>query len=503
MFTATEAVPVAKVVAGNKRYPGVVALDNVNFTLNKGEVRALLGKNGAGKSTLIRMLTGSERPDSGDIWIGETRLEGDEATLTRRAAELGVRAVYQELSLVEGLTVAENLCLGQWPRRNGMIDYLQMAQDAQRCLQALSVDVSPEQLVSTLSPAQKQLVEIARVMKGEPRVVILDEPTSSLASAEVELVISAVKKMSALGVAVIYVSHRMEEIRRIASCATVMRDGQVAGDVMLENTSTHHIVSLMLGRDHVDIAPVAPQEIVDQAVLEVRALRHKPKLEDISFTLRRGEVLGIAGLLGAGRSELLKAIVGLEEYEQGEIVINGEKITRPDYGDMLKRGIGYTPENRKEAGIIPWLGVDENTVLTNRQKISANGVLQWSTIRRLTEEVMQRMTVKAASSETPIGTLSGGNQQKVVIGRWVYAASQILLLDEPTRGVDIEAKQQIYRIVRELAAEGKSVVFISSEVEELPLVCDRILLLQHGTFSQEFHAPVNVDELMSAILSVH
>ena len=485
MFTATEAVPVAKVVAGNKRYPGVVALDNVNFTLNKGEVRALLGKNGAGKSTLIRMLTGSERPDSGDIWIGETRLEGDEATLTRRAAELGVRAVYQELSLVEGLTVAENLCLGQWPRRNGMIDYLQMAQDAQRCLQALGVDVSPEQLVSTLSPAQKQLVEIARVMKGEPRVVILDEPTSSLASAEVELVISAVKKMSALGVAVIYVSHRMEEIRRIASCATVMRDGQVAGDVMLENTSTHHIVSLMLGRDHVDIAPVSPQEIVDQAVLEVRALRHKPKLEDISFTLRRGEVLGIAGLLGAGRSELLKAIVGLETYEQGEIVINGEKITRPDYGDMLKRGIGYTPENRKEAGIIPWLGVDENTVLTNRQKISANGVLQ------------------AASSETPIGTLSGGNQQKVVIGRWVYAASQILLLDEPTRGVDIEAKQQIYRIVRELAAEGKSVVFISSEVEELPLVCDRILLLQHGTFSQEFHSPVNVDELMSAILSVH
>ncbi|MEF8477326.1 ATP-binding cassette domain-containing protein [Escherichia coli] len=500
MFTATEAVPVAKVVAGNKRYPGVVALDNVNFTLNKGEVRALLGKNGAGKSTLIRMLTGSERPDSGDIWIGETRLEGDEATLTRRAAELGVRAVYQELSLVEGLTVAENLCLGQWPRRNGMIDYLQMAQDAQRCLQALGVDVSPEQLVSTLSPAQKQLVEIARVMKGEPRVVILDEPTSSLASAEVELVISAVKKMSALGVAVIYVSHRMEEIRRIASCATVMRDGQVAGDVMLENTSTHHIVSLMLGRDHVDIAPVAPQEIVDQAVLEVRALRHKPKLEDISFTLRRGEVLGIAGLLGAGRSELLKAIVGLETYEQGEIVINGEKIMRPDYGDMLKRGIGYTPENRKEAGIIPWLGVDENTVLTNRQKISTNGVLQWSTIRRLTEEVMQRMTVKAASSETPIGTLSGGNQQKVVIGRWVYAASQILLLDEPTRGVDIEAKQQIYRIVRELAAEGKSVVFISSEVEELPLVCDRILLLQHGTFSQEFHSPVNVDELMSAIL---
>nr|WP_139497372.1 ATP-binding cassette domain-containing protein [Escherichia coli] len=503
MFTATEAVPVAKVVAGNKRYPGVVALDNVNFTLNKGEVRALLGKNGAGKSTLIRMLTGRERPDSGDIWIGETRLEGDEATLTRRAAELGVRAVYQELSLVEGLTVAENLCLGQWPRRNGMIDYLQMAQDAQRCLQALGVDVSPEQLVSTLSPAQKQLVEIARVMKGEPRVVILDEPTSSLASAEVELVISAVKKMSALGVAVIYVSHRMEEIRRIASCATVMRDGQVAGDVMLENTSTHHIVSLMLGRDHVDIAPVAPQEIVDQAVLEVRALRHKPKLEDISFTLRRGEVLGIAGLLGAGRSELLKAIVGLETYEQGEIVINGEKITRPDYGDMLKRGIGYTPENRKEAGIIPWLGVDENTVLTNRQKISANGVLQWSTIRRLTEEVMQRMTVKAASSETPIGTLSGGNQQKVVIGRWVYAASQILLLDSLNAPGFISLNNQM-NVLRDaatigIAAWAMTLIIISGEIDVSvgPMVAFVSVCL---AFLLQFEVPLAVACLLVLLL---
>jgi simple sugar transport system ATP-binding protein len=505
MLTATqsEAVPVAKVVGGNKRYPGVVALDNVNFTLNRGEVRALLGKNGAGKSTLIRMLTGSEQPDSGEVWLGETRLEGDEALLTRRAAELGVRAVYQELSLVEGLTVAENLCLGHWPRSGGMINAARMKKEAQHCLQALGVAVDPDSLVSSLSPAQKQLVEIARVMKGEPKVVILDEPTSSLASAEVELVINAVKAMSALGVAVIYVSHRMEEIRRIASCATIMRDGQVAGDVALDSTSTRHIVSLMLGREHVDIEPVAAKERVDDPVLTVSGLRQAPKLADIGFSLGRGEVLGIAGLLGAGRSELLKAIVGLEPYESGEIRVNGEVIHRPEYGQMLRRGIGYTPENRKEAGIIPWLGVDENTVLTNRSKVTARGMLQWDTIRRATEEIMRRMTVKAASPATAIGTLSGGNQQKVVIGRWVYAASQILLLDEPTRGVDIEAKQQIYRIVRELAAEGKSVVFISSEVEELPLVCDRILLLQQGVFTQEFRAPVRVDALMSAILSTH
>ncbi len=503
MATEKTAVPVAQILGGNKRYPGVVALDNVDFTLSKGEVRALLGKNGAGKSTLIRMLTGSESPDSGEIWLAGTRLEGNDTTLTRRAAELGVRAVYQELSLVEGLTVAENLCLGQWPRRNGMIDQSIMACQAREALTALGVDVPPDALVDTLSPAQKQLVEIARVMKGQPQVVILDEPTSSLANAEVELVINAVKRMSALGVAVIYVSHRMEEIRRIASCATIMRDGQVAGDVTLESTTTQEIVSLMLGREHIDLPLVKSEIALTTPVLQVARLRHPPKLQHINFTLHRGEVLGIAGLLGSGRSELLKAIIGLETFAEGEITLNGTHISRPRYTSMLKSGVGYTPENRKEAGIIPLLGVDENTVMTNRHKVSRRGILNWQRIQQLTAAVMSRMTVKAANTETAIGTLSGGNQQKVVIGRWVYAGSEILLLDEPTRGVDIEAKQQIYRIVRELAAEGKSVVFISSEVEELPLVCDRILLLQNGEFTREFLAPVNVDELMSAILSTH
>ena len=483
-------------------------VNDVSFSLKRGEILGIAGLVGAGRTETIQCLFGVWPGQ----WEGKIYIDGKQVDIRncQQAIAQGIAMVPEDRKrdgIVPVMAVGKNITLAALNKFTGGISQLDDAAE-QKCIlesiQQLKVKTSSSDLaIGRLSGGNQQKAILARCLLLNPRILILDEPTSSLASAEVELVISAVKKMSALGVAVIYVSHRMEEIRRIASCATVMRDGQVAGDVMLENTSTHHIVSLMLGRDHVDIAPVAPQEIMDQAVLEVRALRHKPKLEDISFTLRCGEVLGIAGLLGVGRSELLKAIVGLETYEQGEIVINGEKITRPDYGDMLKRGIGYTPENRKEAGIIPWLGVDENTVLTNRQKISANGVLQWSTIRRLTEEVMQRMTVKAASSETPIGTLSGGNQQKVVIGRWVYAASQILLLDEPTRGVDIEAKQQIYRIVRELAAEGKSVVFISSEVEELPLVCDRILLLQHGTFSQEFHSPVNVDELMSAILSVH
>ena len=250
MFTATEAVPVAKVVAGNKRCPGVVALDNVNFTLNKGEVRALLGKNGAGKSTLIRMLTGSERPDSGDIWIGETRLEGDEATLTRRAAELGVRAVYQELSLVEGLTVAENLCLGQWPRRNGMIDYLQMAQDAQRCLQALGVDVSPEQLVSTLSPAQKQLVEIARVMKGEPRVVILDEPTRGIDIGAKYEIYKLINQLVQQGIAVIVISSELPEVLGLSDRVLVMHEGKLKANLINHNLTQEQVMEAALRSEH-------------------------------------------------------------------------------------------------------------------------------------------------------------------------------------------------------------------------------------------------------------
>ncbi|WP_159565770.1 sugar ABC transporter ATP-binding protein [Budvicia diplopodorum] len=500
---STPDTAIACISGGCKRYPGVVALDNVNFTLHKGEVRALLGKNGAGKSTLIRMLTGSERPDSGEVYLCGTLLDGSDAQLTRRAASLGVRAVYQELSLVEGLSVAENLCLGEWPRQGGMIDQQMMFDQANECLSALGVDIDPMLPVELLSPAQKQLVEIARVMKGKPKLVILDEPTSSLANTEVDLVIAAVKLMSRLGIAVIYVSHRMEEIRRLASSATIMRDGKVAGQVSLENTSTQEIVALMLGRQQQQHRQVETSAIRGEPVLSVKNLSLPPKLNNINLTLHRGEVLGIAGLLGAGRSELLKAIVGLDPFQQGELVLNGKSISRPDYASMLAQGIGYTPENRKEAGIIPLLGVDENTVITNRHTVSNKGILQWGLIKTLTEGIMRRMSIKASASSTAIGTLSGGNQQKVVIGRWVFASSQILLLDEPTRGVDIEAKQQIYQIVRELAAEGKSIIFISSEVEELPLVCDRILLLQHGTLTREFTSPVNVDELMSEILSVH
>lgn len=493
---------VAAIRGGYKEYPGVIALENVDFTLKRGEIRALLGKNGAGKSTLIRLLTGSERPDRGTVTLSGQTLAGSDAQLTRRAAELGVRAVYQELSLVDGLSVAENLYLGEWPRTGGMLDAKKMQQQALHCLAHLGVDIDPLQRVENLSPAQKQLVEIARVMKGHPQVVILDEPTSSLASSEVELVIAAVKAMSEVGIAVIYVSHRMSEIRRLASSATIMRDGKVAGNVRLADASTEDIVALMLGHSgHRDNQVTEPQG--GKPVLSVRGMNLPPKLHDINFELRQGEVLGIAGLLGSGRTELLNALAGLEPYREGTVEIDGQVIHKPTYARMLALGLGYTPENRKDAGIMPLLGVDENTVMTNRHRVSRCGILQWPQVRQFTQEIIERMRVKTASTSTPIGTLSGGNQQKVVIGRWVYAGSRVLLLDEPTRGVDVEAKNQIYQIVRQLAAEGKSIIFVSSEVEELPLVCDRILLLQKGTLTRPLTSPVSTEELMAEILASH
>lgn len=491
---------VASVVNGCKHYAGVVALDGVNFNIEKGEIRALLGKNGAGKSTLIKMLTGSEMLDSGQVYLGGKQLTGNSATLTRHAAILGVGVVYQELSLINELTVAENLYLGAWPKRYGLVSHAAMVEMAKQDMAGLGILLDPNALVSTLSVAQKQLVEIVRILKGAPKLVILDEPTSSLSSTEVELVINAVRKIAALGTAVIYVSHRMEEIRRLAHSATIMRDGRIIRDVDIKNASTAQIVAYMLGHQNPLALPIVT-ELCGKPVLEVKNLQQGTLLQNINLTLHQGEVIGIAGLLGAGRSELLQSIVGLRPIDAGTIKLNGRAYKQPVYKKMLRNGVGYTPENRKEDGIVPMLGIDENIILTNFDLVSCYGVLQWRRIKTAASSVMQSMSVKAKSSQESIQNLSGGNQQKVVIGRWIYADSQVLLLDEPTRGVDVEAKNQIYQIIRNLAKEGKSIIVVSSEVEELSLICDRILLLQGGLIRSEFTLPINEEQLLAEMLS--
>jgi len=495
--------PIASIKGCTRRYPGVLALDNATFQVAGGEVRALLGKNGAGKSTLIRMLTGAEIPDSGTVEVDGEELLHAGSGRAQDAFDKGVRVVYQELSLVPGMTLAENLFLGRWPRKGGVIQYAEMEAQACEAMGRLGLERAPNTLVASLSPAERQLLEIARVLLGKPKLVILDEPTSSLAAAEAEKVMAAVTRIASEGIAVIYVSHRMNEIRQIAHSATVMRDGRIIDTVDVKGADTREIVRLMLGSEGSQAAALENRS-QEKTLLEVRNLALAPKLSSVSFHLKAGEVLGIAGLLGAGRTELLQAIMGVRRQDQGEVLVDGKSVRPGHYKRMLSRGFGYTPESRKEEGIVPLLGVDENTLATNFSGVSKSGVLSAKMMAEATRKVIERLHVKTARTDTPIGTLSGGNQQKIVIGRWVYANSRVLLLDEPTRGVDVEAKAQIYAIIRQLAAEGRSVIFVSSEIEELPLVCDRVLVLRDGTLGEEFKSPnIDQDALMAACIAGH
>ena len=492
---------IAGVRSVTKRYPGVLALDNVSFGIAPGEVRALLGKNGAGKSTLIRMLTGAEVPDSGDIYIGGKSLVGGAGERNRRAYSLGVRAVYQELSLSPNLNVAENIFLGRWPSSVSVIHRRRMHTLSREILDHLGFPIDTDCLVSTLSPAQRQLVEIARSTMGDPKLVILDEPTSSLAAAEVKLVFEAVRRVAAKGIAVLYVSHRMKEIRELAAAATVMRDGGIVGTVKVDEADVHDIVAMMLGKTTNRAEAFIPGER-GPGVLDVKDIARKPKLEQVSLTLHQGEVLGIAGLLGAGRTELLRIIAGVDRPDSGSVCFRGRAVDALSYKKRIAAGIALTPENRKDDGVFPLMGVDENIVMCDWNQVAEAGVIDSRKVNKKTDEIVRRMSVKTSGNQTPLSTLSGGNQQKIVIGRWVYAGVSVLLLDEPTRGIDIEAKAQIYELVRNLAAEGKAIIFVSSEVEELPLVCDRVIVLRDGRIGAEFSAPnINVEKLLAAGIS--
>ncbi|MCB1445210.1 MAG: sugar ABC transporter ATP-binding protein [Rhizobiaceae bacterium] len=498
---AADRPEIARVVGAVKRYAGVLALDAVDFSIRAGEVRALLGKNGAGKSTLIRLLTGAETPDEGTVAISGRELTERGNMRTRATGALGVRPVYQELSLVPDMSIAENIFLGRWPRRLGVLDHRQMEERAREALHNLGIDLNPSHTIAMLSPAERQLVEITRATMGEPRLVILDEPTSSLAAAEVELVFGAVRRMQEKGAAVIYVSHRMKEIREIADSATIMRDGKAISTVDIGSVDTREIVRMMLGSDEKHGTTIA-RRVLGDVVLSVRDVVAPPRLSGVTFDLRKGEVLGVAGLLGAGRTELLRIIAGLDRQQSGHVVIHGRNVDGLNWHDRIGLGLGFTPESRKDDGIVPLLGIDENTVITNPAGVSRHGVLSSRLVARATRGIIESMSVKATDTTTPIATLSGGNQQKIVIGRWVYANSGILLLDEPTRGVDVEAKNQIYAIIRRLAEEGKSILFISSEVEELPQVCDTVVILKDGGIGGKYTAPdLDADELLTACMA--
>jgi len=474
---------VLKCLGLSKRFGTVTALNAVNFELHRGEVRALLGKNGAGKSTIVNLISGSLTPDEGTI-----ELDGNKVNWSgpRAAQAGGIAVVHQEFSLVPGLSVAENITLGRWPKKGGFVDQAAMKAMAFKALGRLDVQIPLSTEVGTLPLADQQLVEIAKALVDEPQVLILDEPTSALNTHEVNALLALIRRLAATGMSIIYVSHRMKEIPLVADTLTVLRDGAEIGTHDVANISSDQVAELISGEAGKAGSQFTKRDRTDApAVLEVRDIKVPYRLDGVSFTLHEGEVLGIAGLLGSGRTEMLETIFGLRDDASGEVLIQGAEQKHRNPRKMLNLGVAYTSEDRKGSGIVPLLGIDENLMLSARGRVLPKFWIRSRDEAKIVGTVMDSMSVRASSPQQEIGTLSGGNQQKGVIGRALAAKMQVLLLDEPTRGVDLHAKAQIYGLIRDLADQGVSSIFVSSELEEIAEVCDRVLILRDGLVHEE------------------
>ena len=465
----------------SKRYPGTLALDDVTVTFDGGRVHALVGKNGAGKSTLVKIFAGTESPTGGHVQVNgrpvRLRTAGD-------AFKEGIATVYQELSLVPGLTVAENILLGRLPRRGLVIDWPETFRQAQAVLDDMSVDIDVRMRVSDLGVARQQVVEIAKAMSFKPTVLMLDEPTSALAQHETDILFELVRKLAERGVVIVYITHRLHELKLIADTLTVLRDGKLVGRLEMSESTPETIVHMMFGE--VSKKPRPAAEFGDAPpVLEVQGLGRRGQFHDVGFTLRHGEILGIAGMLGSGRTELLKAIFGAEPGDEGRVALGGKSIRPGSPNQMKDLGIALTPENRKAEGLVQILSTRANLCLASLNRISVKGFITAGREQSAVEKYVQTLAIKVPNIENPVSSLSGGNQQKVVVGKWLNTQPKVMLFDEPTRGIDVQAKQQIFEIMWALSAEGIASVIVSSELEELLEVCHRILIMRHGTIVGE------------------
>lgn len=468
----------------SKTFGGVRALDDVSFEVQPGEVHALLGGNGAGKSTILKVLNGVHRPDKGTIEVGGVPLSTHSPEASRAA---GIAMNYQEMSLVPTLTVGQNIFLTREYRAGtGLIDDHEAEKRAADIFAMLDVFVDPKALVGDLGAGQKQLTEIAKAISQDARVLVLDEPSTALAVSDVERLFVFLRKLKAKGVAIIYVSHRMDEIARIADRATILRDGRHVITAPLGELPIDTMIEYIVGRRSKGLSDVERGMVVKgDVLLELDNVsgRHKP--ENVSLKLRRGEVLGLAGLLGSGRSSLARVMAGIDPLAKGEIRIKGRTVSIRNPGDAIGSGVALVPEARATQGIIPDHSVASNMILAVIGKLSKGGLVDTRAANDLTDAQIERLRVKTASRDHAVSTLSGGNQQKVVIGKWLATNPDILILDEPTAGIDIGSKSEIIRLVRELAAAGKGIIMISSELSELLAACDRILVMAHGRVRQD------------------
>ncbi len=463
----------------SKEFPGVKALDKVTLRVRRGSVHALMGENGAGKSTLMKCLFGIYEKDEGEVL-----LEGKKVNFqsSRQALDNGVSMVHQELNQVRTTRIMDNIWLGRFPKKRFFIDEEKMYKDTLEIFKKLDINLDPRKKIGDLPVSESQMVEIAKAVSYNSKIIVMDEPTSSLTEKEVSHLFKIIKALQNNGVGIIYISHKMEEIKKIADEVTVMRDGQWIATKKTKDTTTDEIINLMVGRDLTNRFPPKINKPED-VILEVSSLTaaYQPSIKDISFKLRKGEILGIAGLVGSKRTEVIESIFGLRQVESGDVYLHGKKVENNDPYIAIKNGFALVTEERRVTGIFGMLDINFNAMIANMDKyIQKNKLLNEKQIKKDTDWVIESMRVKTPSHKTAIGSLSGGNQQKVIIGRWLLTEPEILLLDEPTRGIDVGAKYEIYQLMIELANKGKGIIMVSSEMPELLGITDRILVMSNG-----------------------
>lgn len=464
-----------------KQFPGVKALDHAKLMLRAGTVHALMGENGAGKSTMMKCLFGIYKADAGQIIIN-----GKESNFTgpKNALDNGVAMVHQELNQVLKRSVMENIWLGRFPKKYGLIDHKLMYKKTKDVFKELDIPIDPRTIIGKLSVSQRQMVEIAKAVSYNAKILVLDEPTSSLTQEEVEHLFVIINKLRDRGVAMVYISHKMEEILRISDEVTIMRDGQWIATEHAADLTTDKIIKLMVGRDLTERFP-PKTNVPGSVVMEVKNLtgKYMPTCKDVNFELRKGEILGVAGLVGSRRTELLETIFGIAHHESGEIIKDGKVVNNKDSRAAINNGFAMLTEERRATGIFGGMSITFNSIIANIKKYKTAGLLSNRKMHADTKWVIDSMRVKTPTQRTAIRSLSGGNQQKVILGRWLLTKPDILLLDEPTRGIDVGAKYEIYQLIINLANEGKSVIVVSSEMPELLGICDRIMVMSNGHLS--------------------
>ena len=483
-----------------KSFPGVKALNNVDMNIGKGEIVCLLGENGAGKSTLMKILTGVYHPDGGRILFEDKPVAISNTVVAR---DLGINIIFQEFNLCPNLSVMENLFLGNERQQKGLISYKKMVRDSLKLFEKLKIKIDPLTTVQNLGVAQQQMVEIAKALTTETKLLIMDEPTSALADNEIKTLFSIMRDLQRQGLSIVFISHKLKEVKEISERVIVLKDGENSGGILTADAEENDFVSMMVGRNLDDYYTERRSSAGQKSVLEVKDLSSNSQVKNISFKIRKGEILGLAGLIGAGRTETARLIIGADKKTAGDIWIDGEKVRIANPSEAVDKGIAYLSEDRKNLGLVLPMTVRENTTLSIHDKVRGSlGLISSRRENEVTDKYINAMHTKVSGREQEVVNLSGGNQQKVVIAKCLAVEPKILILDEPTRGIDVGAKAEVHRIITQLADEGMSILMISSELPEILHICDRILVMHEGRLTADIERSDATEEnIMKAAIA--